>query len=99
MFLEHTEISEDGLSQKIWQFSLTEDAYIVLDRYTEMSRPTKRHKLKQAKVYIRLESRQSNMTLQDVILPNRVAGIIQDKIVCALKFTSNYQGTPKPIEG
>ena len=94
MTFEYMEESDDKLSQKLWIFSLTDDAYIVLDYYYEKSRETKRHKFKIYKSYIRLLGRDCQLSLSDVNIPNFVAGNIISQINCKLRFVSDYRGTP-----
>jgi len=53
------------LSQWVWEFYFL-DGDIVLDRFEEQSRQSKRHKFRCGKFYTRLENRKSTMKLDDV---------------------------------
>lgn len=55
------------LSEAVWQFWFDDDkARLVLDSYLTLARPSLRHKMKIAASYRRLDTRGSNMTVDEV---------------------------------
>ncbi len=68
------------LDAQEWTFTLI-DNQIVLDRYMELSRPTKRHKEQGTRWYERLDHRSNTLTLAEVPLPDDVAAEALQKVV------------------
>ena len=71
MFIEVEQETPDGLSKEVWRFYVNTDnkVKIILDRYYETERPSKRHKYRNNKSYSRLFSRESTMEVEEVLEP------------------------------
>lgn len=84
-----TETLEDGLIQREWEFAPIDSwgscLQLVLDKYYEKERPTTRHKFQYSGVYSRLNSRDSNISLENVDLPDWVKEEVLNSFISKIK--------------
>jgi hypothetical protein len=75
-------LSEDGLTQESWTFTVV-DLHIVLSRYTEITKASKRHGFKWSfnmPLWDRHQSRMSNISEDEVPFPESVKSEIYKSI-------------------
>lgn len=63
--------SPDGLQTERWRFTVLE-ATVVLDEYTQESRPSKKHKFRPTATYSRLDGRNKELSEDMVSTPTDV---------------------------
>lgn len=87
MRIDITRLGDDLMSCKSWEFYFSEylGAALVLDKYIEMSRATKRHKYKMDEHYSRLDERGSSLKEEEVTIPPDVAKEAHEKFCAEIK--------------
>lgn len=68
--------SDGELREQVWVFVVTDALSIVLDRYEDRSRPTKRHKVRTQRRYDRILCRNGTMSAEEVPWPDDVVAEI-----------------------
>jgi len=78
--------SDDFLKMQSWDFILL-DNLLVLERYAELSKKTKRHKYNVDKIYKRLCSRNNNISLADVPFDEKIQVEAMQELVRKITVT------------
>lgn len=97
--IEVSRTASDQLTQEVWAFYFNaDDARLVLDAYTQWSRPTTRHKFRFGSAYHRLDHRGSAIPLADVpFWPGVIAEAKQqliDRIVVSKYWRAGEEAAP-----
>ena len=77
------------LDAQEWVFVVL-DNQVVLDRYMELSRPTKRHKELTNQFYNRLNTRDCTLEISEVPLPDDVAAEALAKVIAQFRVVKEY---------